>query len=255
MSRLIIFFIFCISTQLLSQQVSGIVTDEDQKPLSAVLVFNMNTEQKTYTNQNGEFSIAAHVNEELRFVKTGFERNSKNVNSNDFYSPLRVIIVRRFQEIEEVEIAYQPTGDLVKDAKNYGDSKLVAKMKLETTDYIHSESSPEVLAPKPGEFVQPVGKGFTMGGPNSQWDDILFMDFLIKNIDKDFFNTELELMDSEIQPFVFYVFKNFERREILFKGVCSQFDLSRFINESYKKIEPYRKNLPNEPPKKGKRKK
>ena len=45
-------------------------------------------------------------------------------------------------------------------------------MKSETAKYIRSQSAPEVLASKPGEFVQPVGPGFSVGGPDNQWDDV-----------------------------------------------------------------------------------
>ncbi|WP_185145795.1 carboxypeptidase-like regulatory domain-containing protein [Chryseobacterium sp. SNU WT5] len=224
---------------------SGIVVDEDQNPLSAVLVFNMKTEEKTYTNFDGEFIIKAIANEELRFVRKGFERNSTNVNQQNLNVAVKVILIRSIQEIEEVTIAYQPTGDLVKDEKNYGDTKLVAKMKLETAEYIRSESSPEVLAPKPGEFVQPVGPGFSGGSIKNQWDDVDFMEFLIENIGQDFFTDDLRLTKSEIQPFIYYVFRNFPRKRILFRGICTQYDLSRFTKEAYLKIESYRKNLPN----------
>ncbi|QOW10851.1 hypothetical protein Q73A0000_11030 [Kaistella flava (ex Peng et al. 2021)] len=138
--------------------------------------------------------------------------------------------------------------------KNYGDTKSVAKLKSETVKYIRSQSTPEVLASKPGEFVQPIGPGFSVGRPVNQWDDIDFMKSLIESIGQDFFTDDLKLKNSEIQPFIYYIFRNFDRKEILFRGICSPFDLSRFINESYKKVEPYRENLPNNPAQKKKKK-
>ena len=249
MIRLLLLFSCCFSTALFSQQVSGIVTDEERNPLPAVLVFNMKTEQKGYSNLKGDFSIDANLNDELRFIRKGFDRSSKIVTQQDFNSPFTLKIIRSSREIEEVKISYQPTGDLEKDAKNYGDSKPVAKMKSETAKYIRSQSAPEVLASKPGEFVQPVGRGFSVGGPDNQWDDVDFMKFLIESIGQDFFTDDLKLKNSEIQPFIYYLFRNFDRKEILFRGICSQYDVSRFMKECYKKIEPYRKNLPNNPPK------
>ncbi|WHF50479.1 carboxypeptidase-like regulatory domain-containing protein [Chryseobacterium gotjawalense] len=254
MVRIILLFALCFSASLFSQQVSGTVTDEEKSPLPAVLVFNMKTEQKTYTNLNGEFTIEASVNSELRFIRQGFERRSKVIRERDFTNPLIVSILRIPGEIEEVKIAYKPIGDLNKDLKNYGDTKSVKKLKGETAKYIRSESTEEVLAPKSGEFVQPVGQGFFIGGPNSQWDDVDFMQFLIENLGNDFFTDDLQLNPSEIQPFIYYVFQNFERREVLFRGICTQYDLSRFIKEAISKLEVYRKNLPNVPPKKKKNK-
>ena len=254
MFRLFLLLIFCFYSLCFSQQVSGTVTDEEKNLLPAVLVFNRRTEQKVYANLKGEFSIDAHLNDELRFIRKGFERSSKIVNQQDFNIPFTITIIRSSQEIEEVKITYQTTGDLEKDAKNYGDSKPVAKMKSETAKYIRSESAPEVLASKPGEFVQPVGPGFSVGASDNQWDDVDFMKFLIESIGQDFFIDDLKLTNSEIQPFIYYLFRNFDRKEILFRGICSQYDVSRFMNESYKKIEPYRKNLPNDPPKMKRRK-
>ena len=119
MFRPILLFVLCFSTALFSQQISGIITDEDQNPLAAVLVFNMKTEQKSYTNINGEFIIAANLNDELRFIRNGFERNSKIVSQQDFNSALNMIIIRTIQEIEEVKVpAVRLTGDLDKDSKN-----------------------------------------------------------------------------------------------------------------------------------------
>ena len=237
-----------ISSSLFSQKVSGIVTDEDQNPISAVLVFNVKTEQKTYTNFAGEFTIEAAPNEELKFIRQSFERVSKTVHSQDFNVPFSITIIRSVQNIEEVKIVQQPTGNLEKDLKNYGDTKPVAKLKSETSKYIRSKSAPEVLAPKPGEFIQPAGPGFSGGTVDNQWDDVDFMQFLIKNINQDFFAEDLQLEDSQIQPFIYYVFRSFNRKEILFRGICTSYDLSRFMKESYLKVGFYRKNLPNNPP-------
>lgn len=254
MYRLFLLLTFCFSTLLFSQQISGIVTDEDGNAVPAVLVFNMNSYKESITNINGEFIIAATINDELRFVKNGFERSVKIVSKQDFSSPFNMIITRRIQEIEEVKITHEPTGNLEKDAKNYGDTKATTTLKRETAKYIRAESAPEVLAAKQGEFVQPVGLGFFVGKIDNQWDDIDFMEFLIKNIESDFFTDDLKLKKTEIQPFIYYIFRNFDRQEILFRGICSPFNLSSFMNECYQKIEPYRKNLPNNPPKIKKRK-
>lgn len=254
MFRLLLFFFLSFSTSFYAQQVSGIVTDEDQNPVPAVLIFNLKTDQKAFTNLKGEFTIDASPNEELRLIRQGFQRSSKIVNSQDYNAHFKIILIRASHEIEEVKIVYQATGNLEKDAKNFGDTKAVAKVKSETAQYIRSESAPDVLTPKPGEFVQPVGPGFSVGAVDNQWDDVDFMQFLIKNIGEDFFTNDLKLKNSEIQPFIYYVFRNFNRKEILFRGICTQYDLSRFMKESYLKVEPYRKNLPNNPPQKKKRK-
>jgi len=248
MFRFLVLLFFCFTLQLFSQTVSGTVTDEEGNPLPAVLVFNLQTEKKAYTDLNGQFIIEAKSNEELRFIRPEFERFSKIITKQDINYSFRISLFRITAEIEEIEIRQQLTGNIANDSKNYGDKKAVAKLKSETADYIGAKSSAEVLKAKPGEFVQPVGLGFSVGGPNSKWDDVDFMNYLLSNIELSFFIEELKIQSTEIQPFISYVFRNFDRKEVLFYGICSQHDLSRFITESYIKVDAYKKNLPNNPP-------
>ena len=130
MFRVLLLVAFFFSISLFSQQVSGTVADEDQNLISAVLVFNMKSEQKVYTNLNGKFTIAASSNDELRFIKNSFERSSKILNLQDFSSPLSIIIIRSVREIEEVKIpASRLTGDLNQDSRNLTRFDKVAKMR------------------------------------------------------------------------------------------------------------------------------
>jgi hypothetical protein len=246
MFRFSIVFFFLFSGFFFSQKVSGFITDEEGNPLPATLVFNLQTEQKSYTDLQGSFSIDANPNQELRFIRVGFERFSKIISSQDFNYTFRISLYRNATEIEEVEILHQPTGNLAIDGRNFGDNKATAKLKLQTSHYIRAKSSVEVLQAKPGEFVQPVGSGFFIGGPNNKWDDVDFMNFLLSNIQPAFFIEELKLTSAEIQPFIFYIFKNFDRKKVLAYGICSQYDLSRFIDECYLKVASYKKNLPND---------
>ena len=69
MDGLLSLLVKSFSSFLFSQQVSGIVVDEDQNPLPGVLVLNWRTEQKSVSNLKGEFIIEPKANDELRFVK------------------------------------------------------------------------------------------------------------------------------------------------------------------------------------------
>ena len=79
MLRIFLIILICLSAKSIAQTVSGIVTDEDQNPLPAVVVINIQTDKKVSTTMNGEFSIEASPNQELRFVRAGFERKSKTI--------------------------------------------------------------------------------------------------------------------------------------------------------------------------------
>lgn len=145
--------IFCTSTSLFSQQVSGTVTYEDQNPIPAVLVFNMKTEQKVYTNLTGEFKINALPTEELRFIRQGFERSSKIVNARDFSYPFYMTIIRSSQEIEEVKVpAVRLTGDLNQDSRNLTKFDKVAQLQRE----VGVPGPPEKPRETPADFKNDV---------------------------------------------------------------------------------------------------
>ena len=244
--RIVLLVMLCLHISVSSQIFSGTVYSVENQPVTNVLVINIRTKVKSYTDQKGAFFINAVNGDEIRFVREGYERTSKTVKTADYGVPVNVLLVRSVQEIEEVRISQRATGNLKTDTNNFGDSKSVALLKAETSAYIRAPSAPEIIAPKAGEFVQPVGKGFFIGGPVNRWNDTDLMEFLIGQIGEGFFTDELQLHKSEIQPYIFYVFRDFERKQILFKGECGSYDLSRFIRECYSKLELYRKNLPNQ---------
>lgn len=96
--------------------VSGIVMSESNFGLHDVIVVNINTGKKVYSNHRGNFSIEANINDELRFIKENYERGAKVVHNNDFLTPISIHLVRVPIEIEEVNVAVKLTGVLAKDA-------------------------------------------------------------------------------------------------------------------------------------------
>lgn len=112
--KYLIFLFF--STFIYAQNtISGNVVSESDFVLQNVIVVNVKTGNKTLTNNDGNFSIKADVNDELRFIKENFERGSKVLHNSDFFTPLSIQLVRVPTEIEEVKVAVKPTGDLGKD--------------------------------------------------------------------------------------------------------------------------------------------
>ncbi|MGC4128405.1 MAG: hypothetical protein QM564_02345 [Bergeyella sp.] len=255
-TQLLLFFFFAFHfLHAQKQYLIGKITNEFGGNLSEVTIYNLRTDEKTETDLQGNFLIQAKDFDEIRFIKKGYERISKRLSKEDFSESVTIVLFKLPHEIEEVEISFVPTGKLEKDIKYAGGTKETQKLKSDMADYIAAPSTREVLAPKHGEFVQPVGAGFSIGKVDAKWDDVDFMNFLIENLGDDFFIDELKLKKSEIQPFIYYVFRNFERKKILFNGFCPPAELSKFIVEATMKIDGYRKNLPNNPPPKKKRKK
>lgn len=117
MRRQLVFVLLFLAHLVLSQQtVTGIITDENDIRMNAVIVINMSTDQKTLCNSSGEFSIVASRNDELRFVKAGYERASKRVLTDGINSQLTITLTQLPQEIEEVRVV-KLKGDLSKDSR------------------------------------------------------------------------------------------------------------------------------------------
>lgn len=103
MKKIFTVFFFCIVTLFFCQQkVSGTTMSENDMILTSVLVVNMSTDKKVYSNSSGEFSIEASENDEIRFVKKGYERVSKKVYSTEVR--INAVLAKIPEEIEEVEI-------------------------------------------------------------------------------------------------------------------------------------------------------
>ncbi|WP_185290226.1 carboxypeptidase regulatory-like domain-containing protein [Chryseobacterium lactis] len=118
-----LFFAFLCSTILLSQQtVTGKIVDDNGDNLSAVIVVNMATDKKVYSNAEGMFSIEANPNDELRFVKQDFNRTSRRVLTNGINSQLFITLHQIPRDVGEVKIVKKLSGDLEVD------SRIVAKV-------------------------------------------------------------------------------------------------------------------------------
>lgn len=114
-SRLLIILIFLFVNVFSQQQITGRITDEDGISLPTVMVMNISANTKTYTLNDGTFSIDALPEDELRFIRPGFERSSIKASYGiDKY--LNIKLTRVAEEIEEVEVA-KITGDITKDSR------------------------------------------------------------------------------------------------------------------------------------------
>ena len=100
MKRFLLFYCFFISFFVCSQTISGVVVSEEDHPISKVLIVNMSSNQKVYTDNFGNFSIAGKMGDELRFAKEKYKGERIKIN-NDL---LKVILQQLPQEIEEVKI-------------------------------------------------------------------------------------------------------------------------------------------------------
>lgn len=114
-----LFFLFSSSLIYTQSIVSGNVLSENGFAIQNVLVVNIKTGNKIFTNNKGNFKIEANINDELRFIKENYERVSKVIYNNDVLYPMSIQLIKVPVEIEEVNITPKLTGNLEKDSKNH----------------------------------------------------------------------------------------------------------------------------------------
>lgn len=83
--RILIFFLLLFSMWASGQErVKGVVLSEEGRAISKVLIINIKTGAKFYTDEQGAFEIEAKVSEEIRGVKEGYERFTHIIKTSDF---------------------------------------------------------------------------------------------------------------------------------------------------------------------------
>ncbi|REC78021.1 hypothetical protein DRF60_10175 [Chryseobacterium elymi] len=231
--------LFFVNTQA-QNYIFGKVTSEDSSEIPDVTVINIRTDERTTTNRDGHFMVSGRAGDELRFVKSGYDRLVKKISRENIESPINATLERTTILIPEVEIRQGITEDLKIDAKNLNRPKKVEKLVKDIDNYISQKSDPRILAAKPGEFVQPKGQGFSIGKVKNKWDDIDLGSYLKTALGEEYF-TDLKIEKSQIDHFISYVLAGgFERKTILKYGFCSDADLYRFQRFVLTRISSYR---------------
>jgi hypothetical protein len=166
--KLFTLLFFVISVSLFSQEyISGKVKSEFGNELYETTVINIRTDEKVFTDKEGNYMIAAKLNDELRFVKSGFERFDIKVSNINYSQPLNISLAKVPYLIPEVEIAFRPTGNLKKDSKALDPPKKIVALNSSLNSYMTTPLTE--VAPKlstPSAFTLPdysVGQGNILG--------------------------------------------------------------------------------------------
>lgn len=119
------FLTVCLSEILQAQSfITGTVSSDDHY-ISNALVYNTVNKKRTYTSSKGKFVIEGEMNDELRFVKEGYERYILKIKNN---SDVEVRMVKIPTEIEEIKVR-KLTGNLTKDAQRMKIDNSIEKLK------------------------------------------------------------------------------------------------------------------------------
>lgn len=237
----ILFTIFFININA-QDYIFGKAVSEDKAEIPDVTVINIRTDERVSTNRDGHFMISGRAGDELRFVKTGYERTNQKVTKENIDSPINVTLIKAATLIAEVEIKKEITGDIKIDSKNLNPPKKVQKLKSDLALYMSQKSDPRIMVARPGEFVQPITKGtFSFGKIKNKWDDMDLMNYLQNALGEKFFE-DLKIDKPQIQHFILYILRTgFERSKILKYGYCTEEDMSRFKNAVFNRLSAYKK--------------
>ena len=193
----------------------------DSALVDQVLVINIHSQEKTYSDSQGQFTITANIGDEIRFLKDGFERKDLIVkDQNDLF----INIKKRFIEIEEVELKKKMSGNLSRDSKLFDENKKKVTLNNDLKVYFKAPSSAELLKAKPGEFVQPVGGGIGFGKIDNKWTLPNLMEWIRENLKDDYF-ISMGLGFPEINSFLYYSLRTFDTKNILKYGFCGEQDV------------------------------
>lgn len=155
LSLLLFFFVFApLSAQ--KNYLIGKVSTEFGQNLAHATVHNIRTDEISEADVNGNFIIQANPSDEIRFSKAGYERISKKLSDASFREPLAVVLLRLPAEIEEVKIAFVPTGDLKKDIAYLQPSAKVSRLNADMKAYMMTPPTEQAPVNKiPSAFAPP----------------------------------------------------------------------------------------------------
>ena len=240
MKKTLLLFLFILANSFYAQEyIFGKITSEQNIELSGVLILNTRTDEKAYSDSDGNFMISAKNNDALRFVKQKYDRITYSVKPEDFKNSIKITLIKSVVEIEEVEIKTKLTGNLREDARRVESVKKV-KLNKEIAKYIAEKSDPEILKPRGGEFVQPVGQGFSVGKVSNQADQIDLAEDFLEILGEDYF-TDLGLKKSEISGFIFHVMSSLDLKNAYKYGYLKGSDIAQFRKQAEIKINDFRK--------------
>ena len=155
--KLLLLFLLVCSSLLFSQEyIFGKVSTDLGDKLPDAVVINMRTDEKIVSDRDGNFMIAAKNGDEIRVLKNTYERFVQKVSSENFLKPLNVTLSKAPYLIEEIELAFQATGNLKKDVKSLDPPKRVVAlnssmdvyMKSPLTEVVPKLSTPSAFAPR-----------------------------------------------------------------------------------------------------------
>ncbi|WP_272151475.1 carboxypeptidase-like regulatory domain-containing protein [Tenacibaculum aiptasiae] len=260
MKKLILLFILCISfSKIQSQETRKFLYAEIKDKVGYVInahIINLNTNQGTYSNDNGEFRILAKVNDSLKISYIGYETKVLNVKITHFGIQKNIINIKKVPyELDEVNLNKNNLlGYLSTDRKNIKSEKEINAKTLKLP-YAGSK----ILTPAERKLQTAKGGStpFTFGLANTfsldyiinsisgrikkltKLKNIEALEFKVKKIKDTYsihFVKEFGINESDIYKFIYYCSSDENFNTIFYSGEIDLIQFFKVKSENFKKI-------------------
>jgi len=209
-----------------------------------VEIINLSTEKSTTTNANGEFSIAAKVNDSILIFHKNYELKGIKISSDDINKKqITVEITRKVEELKEV-VVHQVNVDWEFDKKweqlKRDEIAVYRKSKTLKNPGVYDGTIENGM-----DFVK-IGKmifGKLLKGKEKHNDKVIeFKEVAASNFDQKFYTETLKLKKEQIEPFLTFCNFDPESKKLLSKN-SNDLELMDFL---YKKSVEFKKiNAPD----------
>ena len=187
-----------------------VVNAQTEKPMESVHVVNLNQVVGTITNEKGEFSITAAVNDTLYFTFLGFKSQKIRVTNDMFkFEETKIALTELAYALEEVIVRpYQLTGYLEIDVKNLPvNNAYQYSISGLSVGYEAGSKSPNAVTKVLGAFLNPADQLRNLFGkrPNQMKklrkmkEDDQIRDLLASKFDRETLTELLQIEKVDIQ--------------------------------------------------------
>ena len=147
---LLLSFLLTALSAYSQEYIFGKVRSEFGSELPNAVIINTRTDEKVNSDKDGNYMISAKPSDELRFVKSGYERTSAKISIDNYSQPLNISLTKSAYLIEEIELAFQATGNLKKDVKSLDPPRRVVALNSSMDSYMKTppaQPSPKLTTP------------------------------------------------------------------------------------------------------------
>jgi outer membrane receptor for Fe3+-dicitrate len=136
---LILFVLFFANT-LYSQQISGLIINENNQPLEEAYIYNLKSFSHTHSSENGVFVLGnSAVGDSIRVGLLGYKNITMVLNASNFKSKITLVLEEKAFELNEMVIS-----------ETLNPVSTISKMDIKTNPV---NSSQEVLRKVPGLII------------------------------------------------------------------------------------------------------